>query len=529
MFERLIFKHVFNHLQDIHFLTSAQSGFVPGDSTVNQLTFLYDTFCKALDDGLEVRTVFFDISKAFDKVWHKGLLHKLQSAGITESLYSWFKSYLSNRRQRVVLPGVESDWAAIDSGVPQGSILGPLLFLIFINDITSEINSSIRLFADDTSLYVIVQNPQVATSNLLTDIVKISDWADTWLVNFNPSKSETLLFSRKLNRNAHDPLYMRTQPIKEVNIHKHLGLNFASDCTWHEHIDYVAAKAWKRINIMRKLKFVLDRNSLEIIYFSFIRPILEYADVVWDNCNQNDKDRLEKIQHEGARIVSGATKLISICDLYNEVRWESLENRRTKHKLIMLYKMKNNLTPAYLSNKVPTMVGQNSQYSLRNSDDLQTIHSRTTLYYNSFLPSSIREWNTLSPEIQNAESVRSFKLLLNKENRKPPLYYYLGDRYSQVLHTRLRTQCSGLNHHLFLRNIVDSPLCACGQIENTLHYLLECPRYNDRRHGMLRELPQNIRLDTLLYGNPNSPIEENNAIFESVQQFIIGTKRFSSR
>ena len=255
------------------------------------------------------------------------------------------------------------------------------MFLIFINDITSEINSSIRLFADDTSLYVIVQSPQVATSNLLTDIVKISDWADTWLVNFNPSKSETLLFLRKLNRNTHDPLYMRTQPIKEVNIHKHLGLNFATDCTRHEHIDYVAAKAWKRINIMRKLKFVLDRKSLEIIYSSFIRPILEYADVVWDNCNQNDKDRLEKIQHEGARIISGTTKLISIWDLYNEVRWESLENRRTKHKLIMLYKMKNNPTPAYLSNKVPTMVDQNSQYSLRNSDDLKTIHSRTTLYY----------------------------------------------------------------------------------------------------------------------------------------------------
>ena len=175
--------------------------------------------------------------------------------------------------------------------------------------------------------------------------------------------------------------------------------------------------------------------------------------------------------------------------------------------------MKNNLTPAYLSNKVPTMEGHNSQYTLRKFDDLQTIHSRTTLYYNSFLPSSIKEWNTVSPEIQTAESVRSFKLLSYRNIRKTPLYYYLGDRYSQVLHTRFKTQCNGLNHRLFLRNVVDSPLCACGKVETSLHYLLECSRYNDINHDMLRELPQNIKLDNLLFGNPNSSIEENNAIF----------------
>ena len=132
-------------------LSSFQSGFIPGDSTVNQLTYLYHTFCEALDSGKEVRAVFCDISKAFDRVWHAGLLYKLEAAGVTGEVLNWFKSYLSDRRQRVVLPGVSSNWNYIRAGVPQGSILGPLLFLLFINDIVNDIGSNIRLFADDTS------------------------------------------------------------------------------------------------------------------------------------------------------------------------------------------------------------------------------------------------------------------------------------------------------------------------------------------------------------------------------------------
>ena len=145
-------------------LTTLQSGFISGDSTVNQLVDIYNSFCKALDEGKEVRAIFCDISKAFDRVWHKGLSYKLQKVGITGHLLQWFADYLNNRKQRVVLPGVFSHWTDLKAGVPQGSILGPLLFLTYINDIVRNINSSIRLFADDTSLYIIVENPiQTAT------------------------------------------------------------------------------------------------------------------------------------------------------------------------------------------------------------------------------------------------------------------------------------------------------------------------------------------------------------------------------
>ena len=141
--KKTIFKHLYNYLQGNNMLSSFQSGFIPGDSTVNQLTYLYHIFCDVLDSGKEVRAVFCDISKAFDRVWHAGLLYKLEAAGVTGDVLNWFKSYLSDRCQRVVLPDVSSDWTYIRTGVRQGSILGPLLFLLFINDIVNDIGSNI--------------------------------------------------------------------------------------------------------------------------------------------------------------------------------------------------------------------------------------------------------------------------------------------------------------------------------------------------------------------------------------------------
>ena len=195
--ERCVHKHLYNYISQNNLLTPLQSGFISGDSTTNQLLNIYHMFCEAVDNGKEVRVVFCDISKAFDRVWHKGLLFKLAAIGCSKSLLRWFTSYLSGRRQRVVINGMISEWASIFAGVPQGSILGPLLFLIFINDIVNNIQSNIRLFADDTSLYIIVENPNTAALTLNSDLGTIHHWADNWLVDFNPTKTTSLLISRK--------------------------------------------------------------------------------------------------------------------------------------------------------------------------------------------------------------------------------------------------------------------------------------------------------------------------------------------
>ena len=530
VFERIIFKHVFNFLRDSQFFTPSQSGFMPGDSTVNQLTYLYNNFCRALDDGLEIRVIFFDISKAFDKVWHRGLLLKLEQAGIQGNLLSWFSNYLQNRRQRVVVPGASSSLSEIKAGVPQGSILGPLLFLVYINDIVNDIDSQINLFADDTSLSIIVDSPERAARCLQNDVDKISNWASTWLVKFNPLKSESLVISRKRNKPFHPPVLMHETPIPSVDCHKHLGVFLSNDGTWHAQLDNIKSKAWSRLNTMKRLRYLLDRKSLEVIYVSFIRPILEYADVLWDNCTQYEKQELEKIQHEAARIVSGCTRLVSIRFLYDEIGWESLETRRYKHKLIHFYKIINGFCPDYLSQIAPQSVGDRSARMLRNSSHLVGIGARTSLYGNSFLPSAINAWNSLSPEARAIETVEGFKTYINSDKPKANCLFCYGKRRLQVLHTRLRTDCSSLNKHLYDKNLVPSPLCNCGQVESTFHYLFECTRYHTQRQAMINSVeaftPASLR--TLLYGNDNLSIEANYSVFDAVHHFIMSSKRFDS-
>ena len=142
---------------------------------------------------------------------------QVRSAGVIGKILDWFKSYLTDRQQRVVLPGASSDWTYIRAGVAQGSVLGPLLFLLYINDIVNDIGANIRLFADDTSLFIIVDDPVTAAECLNADLSRISNWADTWLVSFNPTKTESLLISRKLSNPVHPPIYMHNQ---QINLQK---------------------------------------------------------------------------------------------------------------------------------------------------------------------------------------------------------------------------------------------------------------------------------------------------------------------
>ena len=177
--------------------------------------FIYIDFCKTIDECKEVRVVFCDISKAFDRVWHRGLIHKLFQIGIRDDLLTWFKNYLTNRQQRVVLHNTNSDWKSLSAGVPQGSILGPLLFLIYINDIVNDISSEIRLFADDTSLYIIVDNPVASAAAINGDLRLIHAWSKTWLVDFNPTKTESLIISRKNIKPFHPDVSMNNVVIKK--------------------------------------------------------------------------------------------------------------------------------------------------------------------------------------------------------------------------------------------------------------------------------------------------------------------------
>ena len=230
IFERLIFNEMFKFFTSNNLISPNQSGFKPGDSCINQLLSITHEIYKSFDDGLEVRGVFLDISKAFDKVWHEGLIFKLKQNGISGDLLQILSDFLSNRKQRVVLNGQNSSWTNVHAGVPQGSILGPLLFLIYINDLADDLSSNVKLFADDTSLFSVVHDVNASARELNDDLKKINKWAFQWKMSFNPD------------------------PSKQASVTLDVKLTF------DEHLSNVLNKDNKTIGLLRKLQNLLSRQ-----------------------------------------------------------------------------------------------------------------------------------------------------------------------------------------------------------------------------------------------------------------------------
>ena len=381
----------------------------------------------------------------------------------------------------------------------------------------NDINCKMKLFADDTALYIIVENPTIAINTINNDLSKIHVWANKWLVKFNPDKTESLLISRKTIPGTYDPITMDNVNVSNVKSHKHLGVLMSDDGTWKKHIDHILKKVSPRLAVLRNLKNILDRNSLQTIYFAFIRPILEYSDVVWDSLPNYLCQNLENIQIEAARIVTGATKLSSISLLYKDVGWEKLSKRRENHKLLQFHKMYHKKTPFYLSSLIPSKVSDTHRHDTRNSNNLLLINCRTQFYKTSFLNSSVHLWNSFPTDIRENPSVRIFKRFLQKDKVMIPHYFNIGSRNLQILHTRLRLKCSNLKQHLYLRNLEESPFCSCGLVESTHHFLLSCANYNIIRQNTLLQLDITLNEKTLLWGNDTYSKQKNEQIFLTVQ------------
>ena len=228
---------------------------------------MYTQFYSAIDEGKYVRIVYLDISKALNRVWHKGLLLKLHRFGIGGNLLKWFSDYLSNHVERVI-NGQCSDWVKVTAGVPQGSVLGPLLFLVFINDITSVVNHcDIRLFADDACPFVKTSNPEIATNFINKDLANIENWANQWFIKFSPSKTESSVISLQQNtQTRHKRLIFYTTPIADVSYHKHVGLWITHNLKWDHNIKSLVKKCSTLLGLLKPLKLKLNRAVIERIF-----------------------------------------------------------------------------------------------------------------------------------------------------------------------------------------------------------------------------------------------------------------------
>lgn len=269
------------------------------------------------------------------------------------------------------------------------------------------------------------------------------------------------------------------------------------------------------------------------MYITFIRPVLEYASVVWDGCNMFDMERLEKVQLSAARIVTGLPILASTESLYTETGLESLISRRNKAKLITMFKIHTNQVPEYLSNIIPPVTKNVSIYHTRNSENYSVPISRLELYKKSFVPDTIRKWNSLKLEVREATSLNIFKKNITESIPQPPTYFSFGKRTINILHTKLRHNCI-LNYDLYRRNIIEPPNCICGQREDVYHFCFVCKNYVNARNNLFEllfnRLEETILINShlLLWGSDNLSYNTNCFIFSAVQKFIKESGRFNN-
>ena len=531
LIERIVFKNVYNYFLENSLLTRHQSC-VPGDSTVNQLSYLYHSFCKALDDNKDIQIIYCDVKKAFEKVWHDGLVFKLKQLGVTGNLLAWLQDYLSERYQRVGIRGQNSEWKLIPAGVPQGSVLGPLLFMVYINDLVQNINCNIKLYADDTTLYITTDDLDHSSILLNEDLQSISSWAKQWLVTFCPEKTVYMhMTSKRKNVTESPPIMFNGKQLQEVDNHKHLGITLNHSLSWSPHVRTVAKGAGTCIDAMRKLKYTVDRQTLDNIYQTFVRPKLEYANVVWNNCTKQDSNLLESLQLDAARIVTGARKGTSHDKIYNEIGWPLLSDRREQNQLVLFYKMVNDEAPPYLTELVPSNVGQCvGDRNLRNHNKLRSFKPRTVRFQKSFLPNVVNLWNNLDINITTSEDVSIFKSKLNVSKKGNALFAY-GSRKIALIHAQMRMLCSCLNAHLYALHVQEESKCMCGyKLEDNKHFFIYCPMYNIYRIELLTFCNMNnidFNVNNLLFGINNAEHTKNVNLFEAVHKYIEASARFN--
>ena len=260
------------------------------------------------------------------------MIYKLRQNGICGDLINILNDFLTNRKQRVVLNGQCSSWVDIRAGVPQGSILGPLLFLIYVNDLPDGLKSECKLFADDTSLFSVVHDISTSASDINNDLTLISNWAFQWKMSFNPDPSkqaQEIIFSRKKMKSSHPSVYFNNIPVSSTSVHKHLGMLLDDKLSYEHHLKSVLNKVKKTIGLLHKFQQILPRQSLITIYKSFIRPHLDYGDIVYDRAfYESFHKNLESIQYNAAIAITGSIRSTSYEKIFQKLGLESLKLRR---------------------------------------------------------------------------------------------------------------------------------------------------------------------------------------------------------
>lgn len=390
--EHIIYSSIMNHLNENDILSDVQHGFRSNRSCETQLLITTHDFVTALNNGKQMDSILLDFSKAFDKVNHHKLCNKLDHYGIRGKCLQWIRSFLTGRTQQVVLGGSLSNKADVLSGVPQGTVLGPLLFLIYINDLPSYVNSTIRLFADDAYLYNIIDS--VNDSLLLqSDLDNLQLWEKYWDMEFHPQKCKTLTITNK-TKPITTTYSIHNEQLESVANAKYLGVILNKKMRWNTHIAAITKKANQQIMFLQRNLRECPKNLKASAYKVYVKPILMYASSVWNptgTSNQGLRIQIDRVQRKAARFVnSNWSWESSTTSMIKDLKWKSLEFERKVNSLVMLHKI--------IHNKVAI---PHSVLPSRSRDNIKfrRVYGRVNAYANSFIPSTVFWWNELPREI----------------------------------------------------------------------------------------------------------------------------------
>jgi hypothetical protein len=418
--ESLMRERITRHFARNNLFSRKQFGFLSGRSTVLQLLHVLDDWSKILDEGGTIDCVYMDFMKAFDTVPHKRLLEKIRSYGITDQVLGWISSFLTDRQQRVCINGKHSKWGTVTSGIPQGSVLGPVLFVIYINDLPDVIrHSSAFLFADDTKVYKRITC--VDDSNgLQSDLMALQEWTDKWLIKFHPDKCVVLtvgtdtqatehLYYLKSGNNVHN--------LKYVEHEKDLGITMDRRLNFDKHIQEKVNKANSMMGLIRRTFCHLDEENFKLLYKAFVRPHLEYGNVIWHPHRVEHIVAIENVQRR-------ATKLIpSLRDLPYEERLKhlhlpSLAYRRLRGDMIETYKLFN-----IYDRDVAMTLDRNTSTTRGHQYKLSTHRFKKDVGKYTFSTRVVNPWNSLTDHIVDSKNLKVFEARLDKYWSSEELLY----------------------------------------------------------------------------------------------------------
>ena len=404
--------HITEHMMQNKFFSRFQYGFLSGRSVVLQLLYAMDKWTEALENGEEVDCIYTDFMKAFDRVPHQRLLEKMRSYGISDSICVWVEKFLSNRTQKVVLNGVSSEWEKVISGVPQGSVLGPLLFLIFINDLPDEVISELLLYADDAKIFRTIKDDK-DREQLQNDLHAMSLWSDVWLLSFHPGKLKKLGISRN-EFSVERTYYVGSDKVKNIETEVDLGVCMDSELNFNEERNLRIKKANSMVGAIRRSFVYLDAYTFVKLYKSMIRCHLENAVPVWFPYLVRDIEVIEAVQKRATKMLP-ATKRMEYKERLTLLKLPTLVYRRHRGDMIEIYKM---IHGWYDEDVIPKIelrediVGRGDNRGHSKQIFITRCTKDVRKYY--FTKRAAPVWNSLTEEIVTAPTVDTFKKRLDK-------------------------------------------------------------------------------------------------------------------